>query len=79
MTTTEPDSHATMRSVAMRNISGILLGRPDSIPCVVTIAEIRDALNAELLDALRTLCRDGLLNVHLDVNKNPMFSIPSNA
>lgn len=45
------------------------------IPCVAHINEIRNSINIELTEALRELCRRGVLGVCVDVNKNPMFSI----
>lgn len=44
-------------------------------PCVAHIDEIRKAVNIELVEALRELCRLNLISVSLDKNKNPMFSI----
>ena len=44
-------------------------------PCMAHINEIRNSLNVELMEVLRGLCREGVLACHLDINKNPMFSI----
>ena len=44
-------------------------------PCMAHINEIRNSLNVELMEALRELCRLGILFVSIDINKNPMFSI----
>lgn len=44
-------------------------------PCMAHISEIRNSLNVELMEVLRGLCREGVLACHLDINKNPMFSI----
>uniref|UniRef100_A0AAU8AWE9 Uncharacterized protein n=1 Tax=Dulem virus 40 TaxID=3145758 RepID=A0AAU8AWE9_9CAUD len=44
-------------------------------PCVAHIREIRNSLDVEITEALRTLCRRGFLSVSLDVNKTPMFRI----
>ena len=44
-------------------------------PCMAHINEIRNSLNIELMEVLRGLCREGVLACHLDINKNPMFSI----
>lgn len=44
-------------------------------PCVARLSEVRNSFNAELTEALRELCRRGILGVSLDLNKNPMFRI----
>lgn len=44
-------------------------------PCMAHINEIRNSLNVELMEALRTLYRRGLLTYHIDINKNPMFGL----
>lgn len=45
-------------------------------PCMAHINEIRNSINVELTEALRELCRKGMLAVSLDRNKNPMFKFP---
>ena len=45
-------------------------------PCMAHINEIRNSINVELTEALRELCRNGLLTVSLDLNKKPMFKFP---
>lgn len=45
------------------------------VPCYAHIGEIRNALNVELMEALRGLCRENLLQYHIDLNKNPMFEL----
>lgn len=44
-------------------------------PCMAHINEIRNSINIELMEALRELCRRGMLSVSIDVNKNPMFQL----
>lgn len=44
-------------------------------PCLAHINEIRNSMNVELMEALRELCRKGIVSVHMDVNKNPQFQI----
>lgn len=44
-------------------------------PCMAHINEIRNSLNVELMEALRELCRKGIVSVHMDINKNPQFQI----
>ena len=45
-------------------------------PCMAHINEIRNSINVELTEALRELCRKGMLTVSLDLNKKPMFKFP---
>lgn len=47
-------------------------------PCMAHITEIRNSINIELMEALRELCRRGILSVSLDIGKNPMFTIKRN-
>ncbi len=44
-------------------------------PCLAHINEIRNSMNVELMEALRELCRNGIVSVHMDINKNPQFQI----
>lgn len=44
-------------------------------PCLAHINEIRNSINVELMEALRELCRKGILSYCTDINKNPMFQI----
>lgn len=44
-------------------------------PCLAHINEIRNSMNVELMESLRELCRKGVLRVHMDRNKQPMFVI----
>lgn len=44
-------------------------------PCMAHIREIRNSLNVELMEALRSLCKDGTLAAHPDAAKQPMFEI----
>lgn len=44
-------------------------------PCMAHINEIHNSIKVELTEALRELCRRGVLAVHLDLNKNAMFQI----
>lgn len=44
-------------------------------PNFALITEIRNSLHVELMEALRDLCRLGILAYSLDVNRNPMFKI----
>lgn len=45
------------------------------VPCMAHINEIRNSINIEPTEALRELCRKGILSASLDINKNPMFQI----
>lgn len=44
-------------------------------PCLAHINEIRNSMNVELMEALRGMCRNGIVSVHMDINKNPQFQI----
>lgn len=46
-----------------------------TVPPLAHMHEIRNSLSVELTEALRELCRCGVLSVNLDKNKNPMFAI----
>lgn len=70
---TEP---TPMQRIAYDTIAEILdLKRGNVEPCLAHINEIRNSLNIELTEALRELCRNGVLSYHIDINKNPQFSI----
>lgn len=44
-------------------------------PDFVLIDEIYNCYKAQLLEALRALCRKGLIEHHMTVNKKPMFGV----
>lgn len=65
-----------IQRIAYDAISEIIeMKRGNVVPCVAHITEIRNSINVELMEALRSLCRQEVLSVGLDLNKNPMFSI----
>lgn len=65
-----------IQEVALGLIQEILEAKQGRVePCVAHISEIRNSMSVELTEALRELCRKGVLSVSLDVNKNPMFRI----
>lgn len=70
------DETNPMRRIAYDAIAEIIDLKQDvQEPALAHISEIRNSLNVELMDALRGLYREGVLACHLDINKNPMFSI----
>lgn len=70
------DGLTDMERLAYEAVSEITeMKRGTVIPCLAHIREVRNSMNVELTEALRELCRKGLLSVNLDVNKNPMFKI----
>lgn len=65
-----------IQRIAYELVREILDAKQDRVePCLAHIFEIRNSLNVELIEALRELCRRGVLSVNLDLNKNPMFKI----
>lgn len=65
-----------LRKIVYDIVEEIIDMKRDSVvPCMAHINEIRNSLNVELLETLRSLCRDGIIGVSTDVNKNPMFFI----
>lgn len=44
-------------------------------PSYATMHEVVNSMKVELTEALRQLCRSGVLECHVNVNKIPMFSI----
>lgn len=65
-----------MQRFAYDTVAEILdIKRGTVVPCMAHVTEIRNSLNVELMEALRELCRKGILSVSTDVNKNPMFKI----
>lgn len=70
------DELTPIERIAYEAIEEITETKRDSVdPCVAHINEIRNSMNVELMEALRTLCRKGVLSVGLGLNKNPMFQI----
>lgn len=68
-----------IQRIAYDTIEEIIGMKRDMVePCMAHINEIRDSLNIELMEALRDLCRKGILGYHIDINKNLMFSIKNN-
>lgn len=65
-----------LRKIVYDIVEEIIDMKRDSVvPCMAHINEIRNSMNVELLETLRGLCRDGIIGVSTDVNKNPMFFI----
>lgn len=65
-----------MQSIAYDIISEILEIKHGEVePCVATLNEVKISINVELMDALRDLCRNDILSVQIDINKNPIFKI----
>lgn len=65
-----------MQHLAYDTIAEILdIKRGSREPCMAHIAEIRNSINVELMEALRELYRRGLLSASKDINKQPMFYI----
>lgn len=58
---------------AIKEITEAKQGNTD--PCLAHITEIHNSLHVELMEALRELCRLGILAYSIDRNKNPMFKI----
>lgn len=44
-------------------------------PCLAHIDEIRNSINVEVLEILRNLYREGVIEYRIDLNKKPMFKI----
>lgn len=62
--------------LAYESVKEILETKEGTVePCLAHINEIRNSLNGDLMEALRELCRKGVLCYHIDINKNLMFSI----
>ena len=49
--------------------------RGNVAPAYASLIEIHNMFHVEILEALRTLYRRGLLTYHIDINKNPMFGL----
>ena len=65
-----------IQSIAYDIISEILETKHGEVePCVATLNEVKKSINVELMDALRELCRNDVLSVQKDINKNPIFKI----
>lgn len=65
-----------MQRLAYDTVSEILdLKRGNVEPCMAHINEIHNSINVEVTQALRDLCRNGILSVNLDISKKPMFKI----
>ena len=64
----------TIAYEAVREIIDVKQGAVE--PCMAHINEIRNSINVELTEALRELCRKGMLTASLDLNKKPMFKFP---
>lgn len=70
------DSLTPLQRIAYDAVAEIIEIKRDAVaPCMAHISEIRNSVNINLAEALRELCREGVLSVSLDVNKNPMFQI----
>lgn len=70
------DALTPMQQIAYDTVSEILdMKRGCVEPCMAHIAEIRNSINIELMEALRGLYRKGIIATHLDIGKNPMFTI----
>ncbi len=65
-----------MQKIVYDAVTEILdMKRVEVEPCVAHINEVRNLVNIELTEALRDLCRRGLLSFSIDINKHPMFYI----
>lgn len=72
----QPDDLTPMQRIAYDLVAEIIDTKQGSTePCMAHINEIRNSLNIEILEALRELCRKGVLQFHIDINKSPMFNI----
>lgn len=69
------EDSTTFRQLVLDTIEEILESKRGAVaPCMAHISEIRNSLNVELMEVLRDLCRRGVLEYHIDLNKNPMFT-----
>lgn len=64
-----------MERWALDTVTEIFDMKEGVVPRAAHISELRNAFNVELTEALRSLCRRGVLGVRLDINKNPMFHL----
>lgn len=70
------EEQITFRELVYDTVNEIIETKSGSTsPCLAHITEIRNAINVELMEVLRELCREGLLGYHIDIAKNPMFEI----
>lgn len=70
------ENSITFHQLVLDIVSEILDSKRGAVaPCMAHISEIRNSLNVELMEVLRGLCREGILEYHPDLNKNPMFTI----
>lgn len=69
------NSLTPMERWALDTVTEICDMKDGVVPRAAHIAELRNAFNVELTEALRSLCRRGVLGVRLDLNKNPMFHL----
>lgn len=72
------NNDTTFRQLVLDTVTEILETKQGSVaPCMAHISEIRNAINVELMEVLRDLCRTGVLQYHIDIAKNPMFTLKS--
>lgn len=65
-----------MEQLAYGYVSEITEAKKGNVePAVATMNEIKNSMVVEITEALRSLCRSGVLAVSIDVNKQPMFKI----
>lgn len=64
-----------MQRIAYTSVSVVLEQRGNRDPHMAHIRDILTYTREELTEALRELCQCEVLSVHLDINKNPMFTI----